>query len=205
MSIQKQFILRYRTEGQVRFQIPASICDSAIAQNITNSILAFDGVYRVKMYLGQKKLSIRFNESTCEFNSLAKQLFELLAQLEKQGALTPKPLVTKTGLKEKIKTHFSKTKLGQWGQEKFSDAKETMQAAKVVGKIGMKKNAALFNDPEQTIIDFLNDILVLYLIKLHWHNITQHWILSPFKYRYEWTAVFYMFFLLMRSRRPKPK
>lgn len=203
MSIQKQFILRYRTEGHVRFQVPASICDNGVAQTLTDDILAIEGVYRAKMYCGQKKLSIRFNESVCDFTSLARQLFDLLNILEKQGLLTPSQTKSSPGLSRKIKDKFSRTKLGRWSSERYTDAKDTLHAAKIVGKIGMKKNAALIKDPEQTIIDFLNDILVLYLIKLHWHNITQHWILSPIKYRYEWTAVFYMFFLLMRSRKPK--
>jgi hypothetical protein len=53
------------------------------------------------------------------------------------------------------------------------------------------------------MIDFFNDILVLFLIKLHWTNITQQWLLKPLKYRYEWMALFYMFFLLVRSRKKK--
>jgi len=44
---------------------------------------------------------------------------------------------------------------------------------------------------------------VLFMIRLHWNNITQLWIVSPFKYRYEWMAVFYMVYLLVRSRKPK--
>jgi len=59
------------------------------------------------------------------------------------------------------------------------------------------------DDPEKAVISFLNDILVLFLIKLHWNDITQKWLLKPFMYRYEWMALFYLFFLLVRSRKQK--
>jgi hypothetical protein len=72
-----------------------------------------------------------------------------------------------------------------------------------VGKIGTKGPKALFKDPEKATIDFLNDVLVLYLIKTHWTRITQEWLVKPIVHRYEWMAVFYLFFLLVRSRRPK--
>lgn len=56
---------------------------------------------------------------------------------------------------------------------------------------------------ESTVIEFLNDALVLFLIKLHWHMITQHWLRQPWRYRYEWLAALYLIYLLVRSRRPK--
>ncbi|MDD1623545.1 MAG: hypothetical protein LUO94_02110, partial [Methylococcaceae bacterium] len=70
-------------------------------------------------------------------------------------------------------------------------------------RLGMKKPTAFMKDPEKAIIDFLNDILVIFLIRLHWNDITQNWLVKPLKYRYEWMALFYMFFLLVRSRKKK--
>jgi hypothetical protein len=69
--------------------------------------------------------------------------------------------------------------------------------------LGLKNKKSLLNDPEKAIIDFFNDILVLYLIKLHWTRITKEWIPKPWAFRYQWMAIFYLFYLLMRSRRPK--
>jgi len=104
---------------------------------------------------------------------------------------------------EKAKTKLGDMKTTRWVKQKFGDAKETVQAAKVITKLGMKKPTAFMQDPEKAVIDFLNDILVIFLIRLHWDNITQHWLLKPLKHRYEWMALFYMFFLLVRSRRKK--
>ena len=203
MSIQKEFVLRYREDGHVRFQIPARICNIDVAKAVTDGISGIDGVYRVNLYRSQQKLSIRFNESVCDFKSVAKQLFDLLSDLEKKGELKPKPVSKSTLWKEKAKAKLDAFKPTRWAKEKFGDAKETVHAAKVITRLGMKKPTAFMKDPEKTIIDFLNDILVLFLIRLHWNDITQHWLLKPLKHRYEWMALFYMFFLLVRSRKQK--
>jgi len=203
MSIQKEFVLRYRVDGHVRFQIPVRICNVDAARALTDGLSGIDGVFRVNLYRSQQKLSIRFNESVCDFKSLARQLFYLLADLEKTGALKPKPVSKSAQWQEKAKAKLDTFKATRWAKEKFGDAKETVQAAKVIGKLSMKKPTAFMKDPEKTIIDFLNDILVLFLIKLHWNDITQNWLVKPLKYRYEWIALFYMFFLLVRSRKQK--
>ena len=203
MSIQKECVLRYREDGHVRFQIPAQLCKVDAANAVTAGISGIEGVYRVKLYRNQQKLSIRFNEVVCDFKALAKQLFTLLADLEQQGALQPKPVPAVAQWKAKLSAKLDSFKITRWTKEKFGAAKETVQAAKVLTKLGMKKPKAFLKDPEKSIIDFLNDMLVLFLIKLHWGEITQNWLVKPLKYRYEWMALFYMFFLLVRSRRQK--
>jgi len=49
MSIQKEFVLRYRDDGHVRFQIPARICHVDAAKAVTDGISGIDGVYRVNL------------------------------------------------------------------------------------------------------------------------------------------------------------
>ena len=89
MSIQNEFVLRYREDGHVRFQIPARICNVDAAKALTDGISQIDGVYRVKLFCSQYKLSIRFEEAYCDFKSLARQLFNLLAELEKKANFRP--------------------------------------------------------------------------------------------------------------------
>ena len=92
MSIQKEFVLRYNVDGHVRFEIPARICNVDVAKAVTDGISGIDGVYRVNLYRNQQKLSIRFNEADCDFKSLARQLFDLLTDLDTKGALKPTPV-----------------------------------------------------------------------------------------------------------------
>ncbi|MGR8934652.1 MAG: hypothetical protein ACU837_09725 [Gammaproteobacteria bacterium] len=204
MAIQKQFVLRYREEGHLRFEIPVQFCEAALAQSLTDKLADVEGVYRVKIYRKQRKLSLRYLETVCSFNELASMLFRSIADIEKQAALDKQSALTKAAKpKRNPQDKLKESKIAKWFNEKYGDAKETVQAAKTLGKIGLKKRKKLLNDPEKAVIDFLNDILVLFLIKLHWDHITKEWIPKPIKYRYEWLAVFYMLFLLMRSRNPK--
>lgn len=156
------------------------------------------------MYQRSGKLSIRYDESVCGFIDLARQLFADLAVLEQQGLFATQVVSDAGkkpgfGLKHRLKT----SRINRWLDEKITAAKETAQAAKVIGKLSSKGPGALFRDPEKAVIDFLNDILILYLIKIHWNRITTQWLVKPLVHRYEWMATFYLFFLLVRSRRPK--
>ena len=201
MAIQKQFVLRYRESGHIRFQIPSQFCEPVTSKLLTEALLQSDGIYRVNLYAGQKKLSIRYQETVCDFNTLVKKLFQIIANLERQSSVQEQALVA--GKFKILSNKFKNLSISRWFNKTYDDTKETLQAAKILTKVGLKKQKALFNDPEKAMIDFFNDMLVIFLIKLHWERITKDWLPHPLKYRYEWMAVFYMFFLLMRSRRPK--
>ena len=204
MTIQKEFVVRYRSEGHVRFKIPPRATQEQVARLITDKIAEIEGVISVSLFRRSRKLVIRYQESVCSFISLAKQMHVVLAALEQQGWFAPQAVVeiskkSSFGLKHKLKS----SKINRWLDDKITSAKETAQAAKVIGKLTSKGPKALIKNPEKAIIDFLNDILVLYLIKTHWTRITQQWLVKPLVHRYEWLATFYLFFLLVRSRKPK--
>jgi hypothetical protein len=201
MSIQKEFVIRYQHDGHVRFQVPPRVCEKAVAKFLTDKIADINGVYAVSLYRGQQKLAIRYQPAALDFKTLAKQLYQLLAELERQRLFEQNvPVVAG---KKRILDRFKQNRVSNWFGEKYLAAKETAQAAKILGKLSTSGPKALIKDPEKAIIDFLNDVLVLYLIKLHWTRITQQWLVRPLAYRYEWMAVFYLFFLLVRSRRKK--
>ncbi len=205
MSIQKEFIVRYRAEGHVRFEIPEQLCDKAVAEIVASGILGIDGVYKVDLFRRQKKLSIRYQSVVCDFAELATHIFQFLAELDEKGLLVAQVVAdvnfekqTAWDLKAKVKSW----KASRWVAKKYGDAKETAQAAKIIAKIGFKKPKSFIKDPEKALIDFLNDVLVLYLIKLHWTRITQEWLVKPWLFKSQWAAVFYLFYLLVRSRKP---
>ncbi len=206
MSIQKDCILRYRTQNHVRFQVPTVLCQRHIAEKVAAKIAAIEGVYRVNFYAKQHKISIRYKETVCDFPKLLNELNSIFSTFEKSGSLTLKTEKKSTFItqfKNKISQKADNFKATRWMKEKTVELKETVQAAKIITKLGLKKPKSFIKDPEKAIIDFLNDILVLFLIRLHWDHITRLWLLNPFKFRYEWLATFYMFFLLIRSRRPR--
>lgn len=203
MSIQKQFVLRYRDDGHVRFEIPVQVCQVDVAKQLTDALTDIEGVYHTVLYRRQRKLSIRFDEEICNFHELAHQLAKILNSLENSGELSATGLAipSTTSWTEKTKSHIKKLSVTRWAREKLTDAQETVQAAKIITRLGIKKPKAFIQDPEKAIIDFFNDILVIFLIRMHWNSITQQWLPKPFKHRYEWMALFYLFFLLVRSRK----
>lgn len=204
MAIQKEFVVRYRAAGHVRFQIPPRAAQMQVAKLIEDKIAAIDGVTAVSLFRRSRKLTIRYDQTVCNFIELAQQLHACLAELEQQGWFAPQAVVNVgTSSVFGLQGKFKASRLKRWFDSKLTAAKETAQAAKIIGKLSSKGPRALIKDPEKAIIDFLNDILVLYLIKVHWTRITQQWLVKPFVHRYEWLATFYLFFLLVRSRRPK--
>ncbi|MBS3963035.1 MAG: hypothetical protein KGZ80_00830 [Methylomonas sp.] len=205
MAIQKEFVLRYRGSGHVRFQIPQKACEPRVANAIVEQLLDVPGVSSAHIYQGARKLSIRYDEIGCSFQQLAIRLFKLLADMERDGWFASVQLLhtRKTSVAARLKRRIKQAKVGRWFDEKVHAVKETAHAAKVLGRLTTKGPKAVIKDPEKAVIDFLNDILVLYLIKTHWTRITQQWLVRPFVHRYEWLATFYLFFLLVRSRRPK--
>ncbi|HAY26528.1 MAG TPA: hypothetical protein DCY47_03210 [Candidatus Accumulibacter sp.] len=54
---------------------------------------------------------------------------------------------------------------------------------------------------ERAILNFLNDLLAFYLIRVHWDLITQQWLRDPLKFRAAWLTIFYLVFLLVRYRK----
>jgi hypothetical protein len=189
MSLKKQIVLRYSGAGHVRFDLPAELCEASARARIESALSALDGVYRVSLSPGSRKLSVRFDIAVCDLKAIGRRLGQLVdtGVGQAQGAVS-----------------VSAGRPFGWLREKAQEAGETLAAMKIIAGRTMKNPPKLLTPArERGFIEFFNDVLVLYLIKLHWHLITQHWLRQPLRYRYEWMAVFYMIFLLVRSRRPR--
>ncbi|QXP82788.1 heavy-metal-associated domain-containing protein [Methylococcus sp. Mc7] len=192
MSLKKQIILRYSGAGHVRFELPAELCEASARAQIESALRALDGVYRVSLSPGSRKLSVRFDIAVCDLKAIGRRLGQLVDAGVGQAGRVQGAVSVPVG------RPFG------WLREKAREAGETLAAMKIVARRTMKNSPKLLTPAqERGFIEFFNDVLVLYLIKLHWHLITQHWLRQPLRYRYEWMAVFYMIFLLVRSRRPR--
>ena len=193
MSIAKQIIVRYRAEGHVRFAVPSEVCQPLAAQHLEMKLKQVEGIYRVDLHRGQGKLSIRYIEGVTHFKLVARALFDALDDLNN---METQP----TCCASSIANQEEQSGKG-WLEAKYQEVKETITALGIVTRT--VKPLALTPEKEKFVIEFLTDILVLYLIKQHWHLIMGHWIRSPWQYRSEWMATIYMIFLLVRSKKPK--
>ncbi len=195
--ITRQIQLRYRAPGHVRFQLPPVLTTPESAAALTAAVRRIDGVYRVR--LSGNKLSIRYHEAFCSFKQLARQLHVIVTGLEQQGRLKAPVVAVRHSLLRRIK----ETPVASWARERVQDVRETFAAFGILARQGLKRGPKFLHDPKALAFEFANDLLVLYLIRIHWHRIVTQWIPNPIKHRYEWAAIFYMTYLLVRSRLPK--
>ena len=195
MSIAKQIFIRHRAEGHLRFAVPQALCQPQAAQQLEKELRQAEGIYRVDLYRRQRKLSIRYIEGVTHFKAVIRAVYEALAKIEA-------PPTSCTSSMAMAEDELDETE--GWLKSKYQEAKETITALGIVTRGASKAKPLLLNpEKEKFAIEFFTDILVLYLIKLHWHMIMGHWIRNPWQYRSEWMATIYMIFLLVRSKKPK--
>lgn len=197
MDLARDIILRYRSPGHVRFDVPEALCFPQTAARLVAELRRIEGIYRVDLSPRQRKLSVRFLEHICDFNALGKQLYRLIAAVDgkEQTSRTTeaRPLSGGTGVGPLTPI--------RWIRGKWQEARETAMAMRVLARrAGVRERAQVLLN-EETVIFVLNDVLALYLIKLHWPLMAQQWIRSPWVHRYEWMASGYLVYLFVRSRR----
>lgn len=201
MSIQQQVLLRYRSEGHLRFALPAALSTPEIGDQLVAELATMEGIYRVDVFPRQGKLSIRYLDTVCDFAAVVRRLYALVGELAGKRARTPR----RTNPGRKTETHpvprqASGATVRAWVRAKLEEAGETVKAAGIV--IGSSFRA--LGQRPRWVTEFLNDLVMLYLIKLHWHHIITLWLPNPWRYRYEWMATFYLIYLSVQSRLPKP-
>lgn len=208
VRLQDRVLLRHRADGHLRFQLPGELLSPAAAEAIESGLREVEGVYRVIVYRGAGKLSVRFQETVCGLKEVALALDAILDELAAAG-LEPKPgpEEAKPPLKERVGAFLRLDRLKAKAEE--MKAKAGIAAAVISARSNLP--IKLPANMEGWTINFLNDLVAFYLIKVHWNLILQQWVKQPFKYRNAWLTVFYLTFLMVRYRKasqkalPKPK
>jgi hypothetical protein len=196
-TIKRQVLLRYRAAGHARFQLPPALCAAQYAEGLLHGLRASDGVYRVDWQPGQGKLSVRYREADCDFRTVAQALGLGIERVWQDGLAQQQAVV--------VAEPSQASQPVRWLRGKYQELRETLQAMRVL-KGRLAQHAG--NTPaqrERFLLEFFNDVLVLYLTKIHWNAITTQWMRYPWRHRYEWLAAFYMVYLLVRWRRSKPR
>ena len=199
MSLQQQVTLRYRSEGHLRFALPAALCTQEMAESLVAGLESMEGVYRVDLYGGQGKLAIRYLGAICDFQAVVRRLNALIGELAGRVVEIVRPVRATTG-GDTRPTASPGSALRPWLRGKLEEASETVEAMRIMLARGF---ATLSDRRPRWISEFLNDLLMLYLIKLHWHSIITLWLPNPWTYRYEWAATFYLIYLSVQARLPK--
>lgn len=204
-ALARQVVVRYRGDGHVRFGLPAQLCEEPYAAAIEDSLRGLGGVYRVTLYRRQGKLSIFYDRHACTLHDVARRLHATLAA----PAAQMQRASTVAAVAEKLRV----AKPLQWLKDKSSQARAKFTDVKAKAQLLSRFAAVqIHNQPvlkevftEKAAINFFNDIVVFYLIKVHWDMITQKWLKHPIQYRNAWLSTFYLVFLLVRYRKQPPK
>lgn len=204
-TLSRQILVRHREPGHVRFALPAELCSLPAARTIEAALRLQDGVYRVTIHAADHKLSVFYDEHACDLHAVARRLFAALGELPAGDDAR----VLASG--EALATPASAAKKGRAGGGLNIEARarralrRMMQAMArhpqlrgVQARVQPILESAL---TEKAIINFLNDLLAFYLIRVHWDLITQRWLREPLKFRYAWLTIFYLVFLLVRYRK----
>ncbi|MBS1211987.1 MAG: hypothetical protein H6R26_603 [Proteobacteria bacterium] len=202
MPILKEILLRYRGEGHVRFDIPASLCTPEKAASLSDDLHRLEGVYRVDISRRNRKLSVRYMPMVVDFDSLITSLGTVVKELE----LTTPPSALRPGNLSVRSVpwvqRLDEAPPVRWAKEKLQEARETAAALKIVVRRAIHRSAPE-HERSQLLISFLNDLLAFYLITVHWKLMTRYWLRRPWEYRYQWLSSFYLLFLLIRSKQSR--
>lgn len=209
--LRQAMVVRYRTDGHIRFQLPAHLCTPEIAAVFEEELLGVDGVYRVLVYRRAGKLSVRYRSEFCGLAAVAEGLQAATERIAAGDFVA-------SGAPEEAKGPFAfVTNPARRLKAQYMDMRNKAEAVYDLVAARNKLMAKVPFDPEGWTVAFANDLVVFYLVKVHWDRITKQWLPHPIRHRYEWMAVMYLTFLLVRYRRaqnaakaqlthqPKPK
>lgn len=197
--------VRHRAPGHVRFDLPPELCVPAAAGMVEHALRQVDGVYRVVVFTGAGKLSIRWAEEVCALAEVVRALSSVVAAIA-DGAVVPQASVAVpvkvpagTGLAVRVRNWAPVARL----KARYDDLKGKAQVLNQIMAIKTGGKVNLPFDAKDWAIHFANDLVVYYLIRVHWDRIMRQWLPSPWTYRYQWATVVYLVFLLVRFRKAK--
>lgn len=202
MDLAKQIIVRYHADGHVRFQLPTALCASPLAERLVRELRRIEGVYRVDLSGRQRKLSIRFNAHFCDLDALKTALARFINPIEWAGS-SADDAGGGTRVTQALRTFLKELHPVRWARGKLGEVRQTAKATGLLLKGQAVRERVSTLVTEDHVLQVLNDVLVLYLIRVHWPLIAGYWVRQPWRYRYDWMAVFYMVYLLVRSRRAR--
>ncbi len=198
--------VRHRLPGHVRFDLPEPLRSAEAAAVLAGGLEVIEGVYRVHVFTGAGKLSIRWFEDVCTLADIARVLAGLVAEAVDLDREPPAP-------GEEPATPGWLDCLKEAGpvraaRRRYEDLKAKADVVRQIVAIKTGKPVPGGVDLQEWIIHFCNDLVAFYLIRSHWDRIIGQWLPRPWAFRYQWMTVFYLTFLLVRYRKgavPKVK
>jgi hypothetical protein len=203
MASAEEITVRYSSTGHVRYQIPAALCELPVGERLVAALRRLEGVYRVDLYRKQRKLSIRFIESFCEFTDLHEAFLSWVERLaaEEAAPLASGGAPAVAGVVSGWRASLDSSRPVRWFRAKLQEGRETITAFRILLRRRPARAGPLEFFGETTVLALMTDAALLYLLKRYWHLLFRHWLLQPWRYRYEWLSVLVLTYPLFRFRR----
>lgn len=216
-QISRQIFVLHKSDGHVRFALPARFANAGSAGVIESALLRVPGVRVASLDRRSAKLAIHYDPLVCSLRQLALILNGSLTAAQDAAGPTaaqqPAAGIVPADLGRQVAAGLRALEAAGQKLLKQVQAQLSPSAAPEAGAgpsaagtrltpLRRAFNPALLND--KAVINFLNDIVAFYLIRVHWNLITQHWIRAPLQHGSAWLTVFYLTFLLVKYRKAAP-
>jgi hypothetical protein len=203
-DLARRISVRHRQPGYLRLELPVEICHAAATAAIDAALRQVAGVYRVSFYAAQRRLAVSFDAHVCSAADVARGLKACLVGLADPVAEATATAAPARPLAGSLNPALHEA--ARQARRAFAGLRrqiETLRRPKAVpGSLQAKLQPMLANAlTEKAIINFLNDLVAFYLVKVHWELISQRWLKDPVKNANAWLTVFYLMFLLVRYRK----
>jgi hypothetical protein len=202
-DLARRIVVRHREAGYLRLELPDEVCHPTAAIAMDAVLHRVAGVYRVTFYAAQRRLVVSYDAHVCTAADVARALKGCLHALPEGEAgsvpaLAAAPAVARVTPALQDAARQARRAFGQLR----SRIEALRQPKAPPGSLQAKLQPMLANAlTEKAIINFLNDLVAFYLVKVHWELISQRWLKNPVKHADAWLTVFYLMFLLVRYRK----
>lgn len=186
-SLSRAIAVRHKEPGHLRLELPPRLFDPAARTHLDTGLRERLGVYRVHFEPKDRRLSIRYEPGQCTQQDVARQLRSLLDTLPPESAEAP---ATDMPAATPLPGAKLLNDAGKWA--------DRFLGGTIRSRLDPVMKGAL---TEKASINFLNDVLMFYLVKVHWDLITKRWMKDPVKHADAWLTTFYLIFLLIRYRK----
>lgn len=199
-ALARRVAVRHREAGHIRFELPVELRRVDAADFLSKGLREEAGVYRVAVHLSDGKLSVFYDEHACSVHAVARRLFALLGNLPETRPAENADTTAERGVSERLAGSVQSIEnSARRGLQALMQKLERFPQLKgLQSRVQPVLEGAV---TEKAVINFLNDLVAFYLVRVHWDLITQRWLREPLRFRNAWLTVFYLVFLLVRYRK----
>lgn len=176
------------------------VCQPDEAATLREAIHSLEGVYSVHLYPAQGKLAIRFSSTLCTARQIMQQLRQTVNAIQNRPLSLVVLKVYAASSSQQSVVMRPMAFLSLWIKAKWKEFRETLQAGWIVIKRAYHASGFATGEQPRWLKDFMNDLLMLFLIKIHWHQLLTEWLPRPWTYRYEWAATLYLVYLSVQAK-----